>query len=175
MARQVARRQQRERLAGIGVVCLGLVVLVVAVLALREPEGHVAAAGSAASNTSPRSPSNTETTSEPAPTDSTEQSPGPADPKSVPLIVLNNSFVQNLAQQASDQFEAGGWTVTRVDDLQNDIISTCAYFDPTDPAAKAAALALRRQFSGIERVRPKFPELPTGPVVVVLTADYSTT
>jgi hypothetical protein len=175
MARQAARRKQRERIAGIGVVCLGLVVLVVAILALREPGGHVAAAGSAASSGPHGSPSDTESSSAPAPTDTASSSPAAEDPKSVPLIVLNNSSVQGLAQDAADQFEAGGWTVTHVDDLQNDIISTCAYFDPSVPHAKAAAQALRRQFSGIDRVEPKFPELPSGPVVVVLTADYSTT
>jgi LytR cell envelope-related transcriptional attenuator len=175
MARQVARRHQRERIAGILVVCLGLVVLTVAVIALREPNGHVS--GSGASNVAdgthtsapPSSPSAPETSA------SSTHRPSPAQLKSIPLVVLNNSTVTGLAQRAAQQFEAGGWTVTHYDNLQNDIISTCAYYDPSVPHARAAAKALQRQFPGIDRVKPKFAELPAGPVVVVLTGDYSTT
>jgi hypothetical protein len=102
-----------------------------------------------------------------------ETAPAPDAVKSVPLIVLNNTTIQGLAQQAADQFKAGGWNVTSVGNLQNDIISTCAYFERGDPQAKAAAKALRQQYPTIKRTKPKFPELPAGPVVVVLTPDYS--
>jgi hypothetical protein len=179
MARQVARRHQRERIAGIVVVCLGLAVLAVAIVALREPNGHTAGSASEASNVAQQSqsPSNTETTHpvDPGSESSGSSSPPAGDPKSVPLIVLNNSVVAGLAKQAAEQFENGGWTVTHYDNLQNTIISTCAYFDPADPTAKAAAKALQRQFPGIVRVEPKFPQLPSGPVVVVLTGEYSPT
>jgi hypothetical protein len=177
MARQVARRQQRERIAGIAVVCLGLVVLAVAIIALREPNGHVS--GSGASNVADRtqtsSPPTSPSSSAPSTSASTSQPPSSTDLKSVPLIVLNNSTVTGLAARAAQQFEQGGWTVTNYDNLQNDIISTCAYYDPSAPNARAAAKALQRQFPGIDRVKPKFPELPSGPIVVVLTGDYSTT
>jgi hypothetical protein len=178
MARQVARRQQRERIAGIVVVCLGIAVLVVAIIALREPNGHVAASGGSSNvaqqstppgSTSPAKPTTSATTA----TSST--TPPAAQLKSVPLIVLNNSSVVGLATHASQEFESGGWTVTTVDNLQNDILSSCAYYDPSAANAKAAALALQQQFPEIKRVEPKFPELPSGPVVVVLTSDYSTT
>jgi hypothetical protein len=177
MARQVARRQQRERIAGIAVVCLGLVVLAVAIIALREPNGHVS--GSGASNVADRTQTSSAPTSPsssaPSTSASTSQPPSSTDLKSVPLIVLNNSTVTGLAARAAQQFEQGGWTVTNYDNLQNDIISTCAYYDPSAPDARAAAKALQRQFPGIDRVKPKFPELPSGPIVVVLTGDYSTT
>jgi hypothetical protein len=177
MARQVARRQQRERIAGIAVVCLGLVVLAVAIIALREPNGHVS--GSGASNVADRTQTSSTPTSPsssaPSTSASTSQPPSSTDLKSVPLIVLNNSTVTGLAARAAQQFEQGGWTVTNYDNLQNDIISTCAYYDPSAPNARAAAKALHRQFPGIDRVKPKFPELPSGPIVVVLTGDYSTT
>jgi hypothetical protein len=52
-------------------------------------------------------------------------------------------------------------------------VSTCAYYDDSDPGAKAAAQALQAQYPTIKRVEPKFPQLPSGPVVVVLTPDYS--
>jgi hypothetical protein len=176
MARQAARRHQRERLGGIVVVCLGLVVLAIAIIALREPNGHVAAGASDTSNVAHQSPSNTESPSGSATKSSdTSSAPATAQLKSVPLVVLNNSSVANLASEAAQQFESGGWTVTHIDDLNNDILSPCAYYDPTVANAKQAALALQAQFPGIDRVKPKFPELPSGPVVVVLTGDYSTT
>jgi hypothetical protein len=93
--------------------------------------------------------------------------------KDVPLVVLNNTTISHLAQQAAQRFESGGWTVTTYGNYQNDILSTCAYYDSTDPAAKAAAQALQAQYPTIKRVEPKFPQLPSGPVVVVLTPDYS--
>jgi LytR cell envelope-related transcriptional attenuator len=93
--------------------------------------------------------------------------------KSVPLIVLNNTTVQGLAAQAAQRFEAGGWTVRNFDNYSNDIASTCAYYDPSDPEAKPAAEALQAQFPAIRRVKEKFSELPAGPVVVVLTPDYT--
>jgi hypothetical protein len=174
MARQLARRQQRERIAGIVVVCLGLVVLAVAVVALREPNGHVS--GSGASNVANRTSSvPTQSPSSPSTSTSAAQRPTLAELKAVPLIVLNNSTVSGLAERASQEFEQGGWTVTDYSNLQNDILSTCAYYDPSVANARAAAKALQRQFPAIDRVKPKFPQLPPGPVVVVLTGDYSTT
>jgi hypothetical protein len=90
----------------------------------------------------------------------------------MPLVVLNNTTIAGLAQQAANSFQAGGWSISEIGNLQNDILSTCAYYDPTVPGARDTARMLRHQFPSIKRVRPKFPELPTGPVVVVLTPDY---
>ena len=176
MARQVARRHQRERIAGILVVCLGLAVLAVAVVALREPNGHVSGSGATnvANGTRTSTPASSPPTS-PSTSASADQAPSLAELKAVPLVVLNNSTVAGLAEQASHDFEQGGWTVTHYDNLQNVIISTCAYYDPSAPHAKAAAKALQRQFPTIQRVKPKFPELPPGPIVVVLTGDYTST
>jgi hypothetical protein len=91
----------------------------------------------------------------------------------LPLVVLNNTNVQSLAQQAKATFEAGGWVVTSTGNLTNDIVSTCTYYDPAVSGAQAAATALQKQFPAIKRVRPKFAELPAGPIVVVLTSDYA--
>ncbi len=57
--------------------------------------------------------------------------------------------------------------------LTNDILSTCAYYDPSDPANEAAAQQLQQQFPEIKRVKERFAELPPGPIIVVLTTDYS--
>jgi len=183
LARQLARRRQRERVAGTLVVCLGIAVLLVAVVALRDPKGHLSA-GRSASNVakqssahakaSPTKPEKASHSARASSSHSTEVQSG-SSVKSVPLIVLNNTTIAGLASRAATEFESGGWTVTKSDNYQNEILSTCAYYDPSDPHAKAAADALQAQYPAIKRVKPKFPELPSGPVVVVLTPDYSAT
>jgi hypothetical protein len=175
LARQLARRHHRERITGILVVCLGIAVLAVAIFALREPNGHVAASvshdrsTSNAANQSSTTPVKHTASSKPRRSDSKSG----AAVKDVPLVVLNNTTVGGLAEDAAHRFEQGGWTVTSYGNYQNDILSTCAYYDPSSTGAKAAARALQRQFPTIKRIEPKFAELPDGPVVVVLTPDYS--
>jgi hypothetical protein len=92
----------------------------------------------------------------------------------LPLKVLNATRMPNLATQAADQFKGAGWTVTAVDEnYSNNILSTAAYYDPSVANAQAVADALQHQFPTIKRVEPKFTPLVDGPVVVILTADYS--
>jgi hypothetical protein len=177
MARQQARRQQRERVAGIVVVGMGIVVLLVAIAALREPKGHVSTASSKGSPSSVAKQNQTKRPS-PSPSKSRTSASGTATHsstgvKDVPLVVLNNSTIQGLAAEAAQRFEDGGWTVTESGNLTNTIVSSCAYYDESDPQAKYAAEALQAQYPAIKRVKPKFPELPSGPVVVVLTGDYT--
>ncbi len=182
MARQLARRQRRERLAGIALAALGVVVLVVALIALRQPSKDSTQAGSVTSTKSAQRSSSAPTTtsthpSSAAPSSSASSSASgstsPASDGRLPLVVLNNTTVTGLAAQASDRFKAGGWTVTSFGNYQNDILSTCAYYDPSVPNAEQDARRLQAQFPAIKRVEPKFPELPAGPIVVVLTPDYS--
>lgn len=166
------RRRQGDRIGGILLAALGIVVAVVAIVALRHPNGRQAKAVSPG-------PTQTVTTSPSRTTrPSTSRSPSPTVSKSttahpVPLIVLNNTSRTGLAETAKQRFVAGGWTVTSTDNFNNDILSTCAYYDPSDPANEQAALALQQQFPAIKRVKERFPELPAGPIVVVLTSDYS--
>jgi hypothetical protein len=96
-----------------------------------------------------------------------------AAPAKVPLVILNNTQTVGLATTAKTRFEAGGWTVTSVSNYSNNIISTAAYYDASDPANKVAALALQAQFPAIKRVVERFAELPAGPIIVILTTDYS--
>jgi hypothetical protein len=159
-----------------------VLVLVVAVVALHQPHGHVTSAGtlhvgssSSSHSAAPSKVSKSSASAHEAPATATTASTaaGAGSVKSVPLIVLNNTTVNGLAAQAAQRFESGGWTVTRYGNLTNDILSTCAYYDPTNPQAQAAAEALQAQFPTIKRVEPKFVGLPDGPVVVVLTPGYS--
>lgn len=188
VARQLARRRRQERLAGILIAVVGVAVLVIAIVALRNPKRPATAAGtrtglhSAMSSTLSGGPSGRPSRSgggSTAPPGSTGPSSVPSGRSSgsltgaLPLIVLNNTTISGLAAQAAHRFEAGGWTVTRFGNLTNNILSTVAYYDPSVAKAKPTALALQRQYPTIKRVVPKFPELPAGPIVVVLTPDYS--
>ncbi|MEP7178435.1 MAG: LytR C-terminal domain-containing protein [Pseudonocardiales bacterium] len=173
MTRQLDNRLRRERVAGIALAIVGVGVLVIAVIALRSPNGHgkVAAEGTTTTKSAAKSAPKSTFTSVPARTPSAPTSEPPA--TRLPLVVLNNTTIVGLADQAKARFQAGGWTVTSTDTLTNDIASTCAYFDPSVAGAEATARALQAQFPTIKRVAPKFAELPPGPVVVVLTSDYS--
>ena len=93
--------------------------------------------------------------------------------KAIPLIVLNNTNKTGLADTAAGRFRAGGWTVTSTGNLVNNIASTVAYYDPSVANAQAAATELQTQFPAIKRVVAKFSGLPAGPIIVVLTSDYS--
>ena len=163
------------------VICLGIAVLVVALIALREPNGHVAAQVGSSSvgkkTSAPAKPSSSagsrSRSSEPRKGDTHSSAPAAGSAKTVPLVVLNNTTVTGLAHRAAQRFEQGGWTVTSYANYQNDIVSTCAYYDPADAGAKAAAKALQQQYPAIKRVKARFAELPSGPIVVVLTPDYS--
>jgi hypothetical protein len=186
-------RRHLDRVSAIGIVLLGLVVLVAAVVALRQPNGHRAAAttstttkptttkpSATAARTSAASPVTTPSATS-ASTAPTLAAPGrsatstatTATLKVIPLIVLNNTNTAGLAQRAAQTFTGGGWTVTNYSSYQNDIASTCAYYDPADPKNQQAAEALQAQFPQIQRVKARFAGLPAGPVVVVLTGGYS--
>jgi LytR cell envelope-related transcriptional attenuator len=160
---------------------VGIAVLVIALFALRSPNGHgthAAVGNPSASSTAKRALA---PTSSPKPTTSSTSadrpaprpSSSPAPAAKLPLVVLNNTTTTGLAQVARTRFEAGGWTVTSTGNLVNNILSTCAYYDPAQAGALAAAQALQAQFPAIKRVVPKFAQLPPGPIVVVLTSDYS--
>lgn len=185
--RQMARRHRRDRIAGILVALLGIAVLIVAFLALRNPKHPATAAGSDTHSVAPASPAPSSPltlhTSASAPSGSTRTtSAGPSGATSSPtgaigsqpLIVLNQTTTPNLAHEAASRFRAGGWQVTSVQEgYQNDVITTTAYYDPAVAGAEAAAQALSRQYPTIDRVGERFPQLPAGPVVVVLTTDYT--
>ena len=167
---------------------LGVAVAVLAVVALGQPQGKQAAKAALTPSSSPASLSpevstSAATSASRAPSSSTANSSSSAvtttnssataNPKAVPLIVLNATNKNGLAASATHTFQAGGWTVASQGNLTNNILSTCAYYDPSDPRNQAAAQALMTQFPAIKRIKEKFDGLPAGPIVVVLTADYS--
>ncbi|HEY8300751.1 MAG TPA: LytR C-terminal domain-containing protein [Jatrophihabitans sp.] len=176
--RQVARRHRRDRIAGVLIAVLGVAVAIIAIVALRNPHTNATAAGTDthhASSSVPAKPSASHPlTLSPSATPSSHRSSAPAGAE--PLVVLNQTTTPGLASQAAQRFRTGGWKVTGVQEAyQNDVITTTAYYDPAVAGAQKAAQELAKQYPTIHRVAAKFPELPAGPVVVVLTTDYSST
>jgi hypothetical protein len=157
----------------------------IAIFAVRHPKQSGAEAGSThavvtspANSTLSASPTSSPTTTAPSatstsPSKSASASSSPA-AAPVSVVVLNNTTTTGLAGQVAKQFRQAGWDVTKYDNYQNDIISTCAYYDPNVPGAKAAAEALQATFPGIKRVEPQFGELAVwkSPIVVIIVQDW---
>jgi len=172
-------RRRVDRISGSLLAVLGIAVAVVALIALRHPNGRQAKPVSLRTSTSTVTatpPTSTKTvTKTPSPSKHPTTGSGSSTSTShpIPLVVLNSTTTNGLADTAKQRFEQGGWTVTSTDTIVNDILSTCAYYDPNTPGAQQAAEQLQQQFPAIKRVKEKFSDLPAGPVVVVLTSDYS--
>jgi LytR cell envelope-related transcriptional attenuator len=179
-------RRRAQRIVGFLLAALGVVVLVIAIIALRQPNGRQAAlhtgspvAGtptasqSVAASTTTRPSSATASSSAPASSSSNSAPPVVNPVKAIPLVVLNSTSQAGLAESAAKDFRTGGWTVSSTGNLVNNIVSTCAYYDPSVAGAQSEATALMAQFPGIKRVEPKFTPMPAGAIVVVLTSDWT--
>jgi hypothetical protein len=170
------KHRRVERIIGVLLALVGLAVATIAIVALNHPQGRSAVKSSRIPTASDSSLSTSASKSATKSASPTKKKNSPAN-SSVPtrpaLIVLNNSARTGLASTAADRFRAAGWTVTSTGDFSGDILSTAAYYDSNVSGAQAAAEALQRQFPAIQRVKQRFSGLPEGPIVVVLTTDYS--
>jgi LytR cell envelope-related transcriptional attenuator len=165
-------------LAGLVVAALGVVVAVVAAIALRHPDGWGAgqpAAARAAPATAHASPASSPASSTPAGSSHSATRSAPAPSVRLPLVVVNSTGRMGLAAAAADRFRAGGWAVSLLANFAGPVASSCVYYDPSVPHAQDAAVGLQRQFPDIRRVAARFDPLPEGPLVVVLADDYSAT
>ncbi len=97
--------------------------------------------------------------------------PAPAKPvvAEVPVVVLNNSRIEGLADTAAAVFRRGGWPVARTGNFRGKIPSTTVYYEA---GQEAAARAFARRFDEVVRVRPRFATLPARGLVVVVTRDF---
>jgi hypothetical protein len=165
-----------DRVVGFVLALVGLGVAGIALIALQRPEGRQA--GRETETTASSVPATaTKSARSPSPRASSiparATQPTPAVARTFPVIVLNNTAQAGAQDVAKQEFQTGGWTVSYVSTLDNQILSTCVYYDPAYPGAKAAAERLQQQFPAIKRVEPRFAELPAGPLVVVLTSDFA--
>ena len=152
-----------QPILGAALLIVGLIVGVIAVVALTQPSGQRSTTGIRQTGSSDDTAGSTGAPATPGTTASTARAS---------VVVLNNTTIAGLAGTAGADLTAGGWTVTATANYQDTIESTAAYYDPDDPAGKPAALALQAQFPWIVRVVERFDELPPSPIVLVLTAAY---
>jgi hypothetical protein len=165
-------RRRLEPILGVLLVVVGVAVAALAVTALNHPNGRLAAKASQSISSSSVA-SRPASSPKPSPTHSqVSASSSTAGSGRLPLIVLNNTSGVS-SSTAAQRFEQGGWTVTDTSTFDGSILSTAVYYDPEVSGAQAAAEALQQQFPAIKRVKARFDGLPAGPIIVVLTSDYS--
>lgn len=90
-------------------------------------------------------------------------------PSDVEVVVLNQTSRPGLAGRVATRLRAKGWTVALVGNFRGVVPATTVYYPPRQAAAAravAAALAVT------PRTRPRFGNLSTTRVTVVLTASY---
>jgi hypothetical protein len=87
--------------------------------------------------------------------------------------VLNNTSDSALTSSAIQRLQAGGWTASDGGSFDGSILSTAVYYDPRVSGAEQAAEQLESQFPVIKRVKPRFDGLPQGPLILMVTTDYS--
>jgi len=90
----------------------------------------------------------------------------------VPVRVYNNSTITGLANKASDEVRANGWTVAGTGNYsQGTIPTTTVYFRPgTDEEASAKELATLLR----ARVEPRFDGIQNSAagIILIVTNDY---
>jgi len=91
----------------------------------------------------------------------------------VPVIVLNNSTIKNLAETAGDDFAASGFDVVqRTNYAFTTLPTSTVFYTPQIAGQQAAAQALAQRFSMKVAVRTSdFAAYPTG-VIAVVTKDF---
>lgn len=113
-----------------------------------------------------------ESTATPTPTPSPTPTPTPTPRvEKVPVVVLNQTTRAGLAAQFQIKLEAGGWTVSGIDDFRGNVPATTVYFPP---GLRAAAKALMAQFPQVGRIRPAFSGISTTQLTVILSKDFPT-
>jgi hypothetical protein len=89
--------------------------------------------------------------------------------REVEVVVLNQSGRAGLAGQVADVLRGDGWTVPAVGNFRGIVPATTVYYPPgTQDAAQAAAESLPTT----PRIRPRFGNLSTSRLTVVVTDSY---
>lgn len=172
--------RRRSLLVGSVLIVVGVLAAVFAIISLGHPHGRQAASEQTGTRTitisstpgsTPSSPPASSSSSSSSKSSSSSSSPSDSVPHA-DVYILNNSTRDGLAARTATAFRAKGWKVVGTATYSNTILSSCAYYDPSNAKNLRAALSLQGEFPGIKRVQPRFAELPGYPIVVVLNADY---
>jgi LytR cell envelope-related transcriptional attenuator len=94
---------------------------------------------------------------------------GSGDARDFDVVVLNQTSRGGLAAVAADRLRQRGWTVTGVGNFTGVVPATTVYYPP---GAEAAAQAAAESLPTPARTRPRFGNLSTSRLTVVLTDNY---
>lgn len=87
----------------------------------------------------------------------------------VEVVVLNQSTRAGLAGTVAGDLRRTGWTVPAVGNFRGVVPATTVYYPPGD---EAPAQAVAEDLATAPRIRPRFGNLSTTRLTVVVTADY---
>lgn len=179
--RRGAHRTSRELSAAVVpslLAVLSVAALVTAVYVWRgqeTPPERAAAAVSRSSTSSSPSGSASSSPSSTAPSPSTTTKRGADPTSSAPavreshVVVLNQSGRAGLAGRVGDMLRGKGWTVDAVGNFRGVVPSTTVYYPP---GMAAAAAAVAKELPSTPRIKPRFANLSTSRLTVVVTSSY---
>lgn len=135
--------------------------------ASREALSRAPASSTGSPAASQSTPSTTTSSSAPDPVEAT-----PADDAadfSVEVVVLNQTSTAGLAGRVADVLRGKGWAVPAVGNFHGVVPATTVYYPPGD---EAAAQAVAEDLPVPPRLKPRFGNLSTSRLTVVVTDSY---
>jgi hypothetical protein len=117
------------------------------------------------------SPTASPSASATAPVTSAPVSTAPArsTPRDVQVVVLNQTSRAGLASHVADALRGDGWTVAAVGNFHGTVPATTVYYPPGE---ELAAQTAAEDLQATPRIRPRFGNLSTGRLTVVVTDSY---
>jgi hypothetical protein len=163
----------------LAVLAVTALITSLAVWRAEDPVQPRAAASTTTAGTATRealstAPSSTPSTTTPAgttasPSPAEEKTPQPAELRDVEVVVLNQTSRGGLAGSVADVLRGKGWTVPAVGNFRGVVPATTVYYPVgEEAAAQAAAETLPTD----PRIRPRFGNLSTSRLTVVVTDSY---
>jgi cytoskeletal protein RodZ len=127
-----------------------------------------APASTPAAGPTTKPPSATPEPSSPAPSETAEtEKPEPA--REMAVVVLNQTTRRGLAAQIAAELQAKGWAVSGVGNFTGVVPATTVYYPP---GAGEQALVLAEDLPTEPRTRPRFGNLSTSSLTIVVTDSY---
>ena len=95
--------------------------------------------------------------------------PARSTPRDVQVVVLNQTSRAGLASDVADALRGRGWTVAAVGNFHGTVPATTVYYPPGD---ELAAQTAAEDLQATPRIRPRFGNLSTSRLTVVVTDSY---
>ncbi len=95
--------------------------------------------------------------------------PARSTPRDVQVVVLNQTSRAGRASNVADALRGSGWTVAAVGNFHGTVPATTVYYPPGD---ELAAQTAAEDLQATPRIRPRFGNLSTSRLTVVVTDSY---